>query len=196
MHFRHPAHIRWPWSWLRTGLRRDAHGSVALEYALVAPLFIALLLASLHTALVFFAQEGLETAAESTARLILTGQAQTGITGNITVAGVTQTPQQQFHAAACAALPPFLSCSRLFVDVTTVSSYANAVTSPPTLTYDNNGNVTTGFNYQPGAQGAIVVLRLLYLWPTITGPAGFSLVNTSGSNRLLQATSVMKTEGY
>jgi Flp pilus assembly protein TadG len=195
MQFRRLARTRARWRTLAP-LRADRRGNVALEFALVGPLFIALLLASLHTALVFFAQEGLETAAETTARVILTGQAQTKITGNITVNGVTQTPQQQFHTIACAALPPFLTCNRLYVDVTTVSNYASAVTSPPTFTYDANGNVTTAFNYQPGAQGAIVVLRLMYLWPTIAGPNGFSLVNTYGSNRLLQATSVMKTEGY
>ena len=169
----------------------DNSGNMAIEYAFVAPLFIALILASLHTALIFFAQQGLETTAETAARLILTGQAQKNFTGTS-----TQTSQQQFQAAACAALPPFMTCNRLYVDVTTVSSYASAVTSPPTFTFNSSGNVTTAFNYTPGTQGSIVVLRMMYLWPTLAGPAGFSLVNTSGSNRLLYATSVMKTEGY
>ena len=174
-------------------LWRDRRASMAIEYAFVAPAFIALILASLHTSLVFVAQQGLETAAESAARLILTGQAQTNYSGT------TTQQQADFQAAACAALPPFLTCNRLYVDVETVSSYAQAqsmMTTGPKFTYDKNGNVTNTFNYSPGAQGSIVVLRLMYLWPTMTGPMGFSLVNSGQSNRLLVATSVMKTEGY
>jgi Flp pilus assembly protein TadG len=176
---------------VRASLRRDTSAAMAVEYAIVFPFFLALILACLHTALVFFAQQGLETAAETAARLVLTGQAQQNYTGS-----QTQTSQQQFKAAACAALPPFLMCNRLYVDVSTVSNYSSAVVSPPTFNYNSGGTVTTGFNYTPGAQGSIVVLRLMYLWPTLTGPAGFSLVNTANSNRLLIATSVMKTEGY
>lgn len=149
------------------------------------PAVLALVLATLHTALIFLAQEGLETAAENAGRLVMTGQAQQG--------GLTQSA---FKTAACNSLPPFLTCSRLYVDVTTVSSYANAVTGVPTFTYDTNGKVTNTFSYSTGTQGAIVVVRLMYLWPTANGPLGLQLSNTSGNNRLLLATSVLKTEYY
>lgn len=163
----------------------DIRGAVALEFALVAPMLIALIVAILNTALIFLAQSGLETAAEAAARIIMTGQAQQG--------GLTQA---QFKAAACSALPPFLACNRLYIDVANVNNFSDATLTIPTFTYDKNGNVTNSFNYATGARGSIAVVRLMYLWPTGNGPFGLQLTNTAGNNRLLLATSVLKTEYY
>src|ERR1035441_3383872 len=57
--------------------RRSRRGSAAVEFALVAPLFFALLFAIIETALMFFASQVLETVTQDSARMILTGQAQT-----------------------------------------------------------------------------------------------------------------------
>ncbi|MEN3364062.1 MAG: hypothetical protein V7606_1336, partial [Burkholderiales bacterium] len=57
--------------------RRNRRGSAAVEFALVAPVFFALLFAIIETAIVFFAGQVLETVTQDSARLILTGQAQT-----------------------------------------------------------------------------------------------------------------------
>jgi Flp pilus assembly protein TadG len=86
-------------------LLRCTRGGPIIEFAMVAPAAIALLLAVLHVALIYLAQEGLETAAETSARLIMTGQAQQSAMS-----------QSDFKAAACKALPPFLTCDHLYVD--------------------------------------------------------------------------------
>src|ERR1700687_1379750 len=57
-------------------LRRE-DGAAAVEFALVAAPFLALLFAIMETALVFFAGQYLETVVTDTSRLIMTGQAQT-----------------------------------------------------------------------------------------------------------------------
>jgi Flp pilus assembly protein TadG len=54
---------------------RSQDGSAAVEFALVATPFFALLFAIIETALVFFADQALDTAVQSTARLLRTGQA-------------------------------------------------------------------------------------------------------------------------
>lgn len=181
----------------RAAVLRDVRGATALEFALVAPVLIAMIVAIFEIAVMYFAQQGLETATETAARLILTGQAQQNFTGVKDAQGnVTKTPQQQFKEAACASLPTFLQCSRLYVDVTNVTNFSSANTALPTFTYDSNGNITNSFAYSPGAQGAVVVVRLIYNWPTLAGPLGFDLSNRPGSQRMLLATSVMKTEGY
>ena len=166
-------------------LRHDTRGSSVIEYALLGPVLFALIIATIQTALIFIAQQGLESDAQNAARLILTGQSQQ--------AGMTAA---QFKTAACNSLPPFLSCGNLYIDVSTASSFATATTSAPTITYDSHGNVTNGFGFAPGGQGSIVVLRLMYLWPTTAGPLGFDLSNQPGHNRMLFATSVFKTETY
>src|SRR4051812_32412430 len=61
---------------VRRFLKKD-DGAAAVEFALVATPFLALVFAIMETALVFFAGQTLETAAADSARLIMTGQAQT-----------------------------------------------------------------------------------------------------------------------
>jgi len=56
--------------------RRDRKGSAAVEFALVAPIFFALLFAILETGFVFFAGQTLETVTQDVSRLVMTGQAQ------------------------------------------------------------------------------------------------------------------------
>ena len=155
-------------------LGSDCRGAAALEFALVAPLFIALMVAGVQLALVFLGQQGLESAAQASARLIQSGQ-----------------PQQagwsagQFKAAACANLPPFLSCDRLSVDVTTLANLADAGTLAPAAQ-----------TYAPGGPDDIVVLRLRYLWPTSTAPLGLDLSDQPGGGRMLLATQLFRNEPY
>lgn len=177
-------------------LFRSQDGAAILEFALVAPPLIALIIAIIMDSLAFFEQQGLETAAENAARLLMTGKAQKTYTGNKVVGGVTQTPEQQFKNAVCGMMPVFLSCDRLFVDVSTASNFSGANIAMPTITYDNKGNVSKKLSYNPGSSGSIVVVRLFYLWPTIRGPLGFDLANQPGGNRMLMATSVLKSEYY
>ena len=73
--------------------RRNRRGSAAVEFALVAPVFFALLFAIIETALVFFASQVLETVTQNSARMILTGQAQNAVY-----------TQSQFHDYACTQL--------------------------------------------------------------------------------------------
>src|SRR3954453_20236788 len=84
---------------LRAFGRRD-DGAAAVEFAIVLAPFLAMLFAILETALVFFAGQTLETAAAESARLLLTGQAQT--------AGFTQT---QFKEAVCAKIAGLFDCA-------------------------------------------------------------------------------------
>src|SRR5258707_3590759 len=56
---------------------RSRRGSAVVEFALVAPVFFALLFAIIETALMFFASQVLETVTANAARMVLTGQAQT-----------------------------------------------------------------------------------------------------------------------
>ena len=65
---------------LRASPRRFARhqrGAVAVEFGLILLPFLALMFGIMETALVFFADQTLETAVADSARLIMTGQAQT-----------------------------------------------------------------------------------------------------------------------
>jgi Flp pilus assembly protein TadG len=166
-------------------LLTNDRGAAALEFALVGASFLALLFGRLQVALIFFAQQSLETAAEATSRQIMTGQVQHA---NMTTA--------QFKTAACNNLPSFFKCANLMIDVRTTPAFASASTLMPTLTYDANGNPTNTWTYDVGGAGSIVVMRLMYVWPVLPGPLNFNLANQGSNKRMLMATSVFKSEPY
>ena len=166
-------------------LLHDRRGATALEFALVAAPLIALLLATLETSLLYFAQQGIETATEVAARSIMTGATQKS--------GATQT---QFQQSVCSALPPYMNCANLMIDVETYSSFSTVNTAIPTITFNKQGQVSNSFGYNTGGPSAIVTVRLMYLWPVPPGPLHFNLSNVSNGQYLLTALSVAKTEPY
>jgi Flp pilus assembly protein TadG len=165
-------------------LLRQQDGAAAIEFGLVAAPFLALVFAIMETAIVFFAGQALETAAADSARLIMTGQAQT--------AGYDQT---KFKEAVCARIYGLFKCnSGLYVDVKKYTSFSSINTSKP---IDSNGNVQTGdFGYQPGGPGDIVVVRLVYQWPVYVSLLGLNLSDASGGKRLLLSTVAFRNEPY
>ena len=194
-------------------LSQDRQGMAMVEFAVIAPALLALLLAILYSMLIYLAQQMLETAAQSAGRLMLTGTVQTvqlanghvGMTAsdfkNAICNGFSGTDANGQAITVPSLLPALLTCSRLTVNVVTASTYNAGSTATPTFTYDSNGVLTstgTGYSYQSGGSGKsrIVVLQLVYLWPTGKGPLGLNLVNQPNSNRQLVATSVFTTEDY
>src|SRR5207237_7922523 len=156
-------------------LRRFARGEdgvAAVEFAMVAAPFLALMFAIMETALVFFASQTLETAVADSARLIMTGQAQS-----------QSFSQAQFKTAVCAKIGGLFDCAGgLQIDVKTYSSFGSVDNSPP---LDANGNLKTNFGYQPGGTGDIVVVRLMYQWPVYASLLGFNLDNMPRNKRLI-----------
>jgi len=170
---------------LLSRLIANERGATTIEFAFVAAPLMALLMAIVVTSTVYFAQQGLETAAEATARVLMTGQAQSS--------GYSAA---QLKQAACTALPPFLSCENLLVDVQSAATFSAVSTAAPTITYDSNGAVSNSFSYTPGNAGDIVVIRLMYIWKVPTGPLGFDVATLGNGKRLLITTSVAKTEPF
>jgi len=168
-----------------TGFARREDGAAAVEFAIVAAPFIALLLATVQTALAFFAGQVLESAVTDSSREILTGSAQN--------AGMDQ---NAFAASVCGKIETLFNCGNLMIDVQTAASFAAANTAMPTLTFDGNGKVTNNWAYQPGNPGDIVVMRVMYQWPIFLGPLGLSLSNEANGNLLLMATATFKNEPY
>lgn len=160
-------------------------GAAAVEFALVAAPFFALLVALFETAMVFFAQRVLDETADQVSRYILTGQAQTS--------GMTQA---QFATYVCQNTLGLFNCNNFMINVENYSSFASANTATPTLTFNSQGAVTNQWSWSPGSQGNIVILQIMYQWPIILGPLGFNLSNLSNGNRLLVSTIAFKNEPY
>ncbi len=166
-------------------LLHDTRGAVILEFAICSTAFFALLLACAQTVLIFFAQQVLQTAAESGARYIMTGQAnQTGMTSS------------QFRTYACGQIPPILDCSKLFVDVRSAGSFDALDAGDPVITYDTAGNVNNNWKFETGNAGTIMIVRVMYLWNVQLGPLNLDFSNAGRGRRLLTGTMVFKSEPY
>jgi Flp pilus assembly protein TadG len=155
-----------------------------VEFALVAPLFFALLFAIIETGLVFFASESLETTLQDSARTILTGQAQ-----------IAKYDKNGFKKdVVCPNVSVLFDCANgIFVDVQSYPSGFGGVTISNPITA---GNFADNTQYSPGGPGDIVVVRLFYKWPLFVTGLGYNIANLSGSMRLLSATIAFKNEPY
>jgi Flp pilus assembly protein TadG len=164
---------------------RNEDGATAVEFALVAAPFLALLMGTIQTFLVFFAGQQLQSIVTQTSRLILTGQAQTQ--------GLSQ---NAFAQKLCAHVAVLFTCSNIMIDVQAYTAFSSASTGAPTLTYNGSGQVTNAWQYNPGSPGQIVVVRAMYQWPVFLGPLGFNLSNLANGDRLLMASATFKNEPY
>jgi Flp pilus assembly protein TadG len=172
---------RWPRQILR--FLREGRGSSAVEFAMIAPIFIGLLISILETGIYFFAQNVLQAAAVQSGRLFLTGQAQ-----------ATNLTKVQFVSDVCPYVQALFNCSNLMVDVNNYASFSGSNVSSPTLTFNAQGQVTNTWNYNPGTAGGIMVVRLMYQWPVITGPFAFIVPNLSNGTSLIMGITAFKVE--
>jgi Flp pilus assembly protein TadG len=161
---------------------RNRRGSAAVEFAIVAPVFFALLFAILETGIMFFANQYLETITQDGARIILTGQAQKG--------GYSQS---QFHDYICSRVVALFDCNGIYVNVQSFSSFQALTATCPI----SNGNFDSSkILYKPGGPDDVVIVQLFYKWPQIVTGLGYNITNLNGNYRLLCTTAAFRNEPY
>jgi Flp pilus assembly protein TadG len=178
--------------------RRSRRASAAVEFALVAPVFFALLFAIIETSIIFFADQVLETITQDSARLIETGQAQTGqvMINGVAACAAAPCKQSEFANYVCSRVPALLfTCggvNGIFIDVQSYPAFTN-------ININNQiaaGAFLNNMQYSTGGPGDIVVVRLFYQWPQYVTGLGYNITNLTGNKRLLVATAVLKNEPY
>jgi Flp pilus assembly protein TadG len=162
--------------------RRNSRGATAVEFALVAPIFFALLFAIIEVALMFFATQVLETVTQASARYLFTGQAQ----------GASMT-QGQFKNYVCSQIPGLFNCANLQVNVQSYPSFG-AITNAGV--FDANGNFVGNTNYCPGNASETVFVQLSYQWPVFVTGLGFNMANPGTSARWLTSTAAFQNEPF
>jgi len=165
--------------------RRNRRGSTAVEFALVAPLFFAILFAIIEAALVFFAGQLLELGTAESARLMMTHQAQDS--------GMDETA---FKTDLCNRIKVMFNCNgnlgNLTVDVKVFTPGTAITITDPIV----SGSLTGPFSYSlpPSGSPNTIVVRAFYKWPLFVTGLGFNLANINGSQRLLAATAAFHIE--
>ena len=179
----------------RSGLRRfagDRRGATAVEFALVAAPFLAIICAVFEVGYYDFQNEMLANSVNGAARAMLTGRLQT--------AGVT-TAQQFVNTYLCPStgrtLPTSFDCANLIVDVRPTTTFAAGDTT-------KNFYKSTTNEFCPGQPGQIMVLRVAYplaaIFPAnLFSPSGGVVTDVpglAGRYHILLASALFQEENY
>jgi len=166
---------------------KNEKGSTVVEFALVAIPFFACFFAIIEIGLVFFAGQVLETAVGDAGRLILTGQAQTQ---NFQLA--------DFKNRICTtSVQTLFTCNNIAVDVRPASSFSAGDFSMPTNATTNMLD-TSSFGYANTNPCDIVVVRVIYEWPTFVRGLGLDLASAASATKkhILMSTTAFRNEPY
>lgn len=168
----------------RRRLGADEGGSAVVEFALIVPVLIFLLMAIFQIGLVFTAGQVLEDATTEAARTIRTGQVQK--------AG---TAQSVFRDNFCSRVKVFLSCSsgNLLIDIKALPSSGSVDLSWP---INLDGSFAGTGSYAPGAKEETVLVRVFYQYPVWIPFVGESMTNLPNGKRLLAASAAFRNEPF
>ncbi len=173
----------------RFGRSRD--GSAAIEFALIAVPFLALLFAVLETAIVMWSSQVLETAVANASRRIFTGE----INAELAAVPAPQHPEE-FRRRICSHVPGLFDCAgSLQIDVRSFPTFASPGVLPPLV---KNGEINSGeFVYQPSTAGQIVIVRAAFPLKLYTSfLSGPGLSNLNGSRRVIAAVAAFRNEPF
>ena len=159
-------------------LRTDMSGATAVEFAMISPLFLAMVFVTLMVGMLYMAKSELDAATQSAARAVMTGQA---------------TTSSQLQTALCNAIGGMFTCSNLMINLNAYSSLSAMNTATPTLTYNGSGGVSNTFGSNFGSVGSIMVLQVMYQFPVIGGQL-FSFATQPNGTALLVSTAVFVNE--
>lgn len=147
-------------------------GSSAIEFAMVAPIFLMVVLSIFEVGYMFLTDMAMESALSNASRLVRTGQAHSsGMTAG------------QFKSAVCDGTYSLISCKDLTVDVDVFSSFEDGTDLPPLL--DDNGELVDNSVFNVGTANSIIVVRTTYIYDVIN-PVGDAIqLANYGNNQYL-----------
>jgi Flp pilus assembly protein TadG len=157
-------------------------GATAVEFGLVATPFFLLIMGVIEIALFFFATTMIETATAEAARSIRTGE--------VLVAG---DGPAEFRNRICARAGAILDCARIQVDVRRIDNFSAAQLG---ALVGEDGVDSSGFGFDPGGPGEIIVVRAVYEWPLIAPGQFNGLANLPGNKRLIIASAAFRNEQF
>jgi Flp pilus assembly protein TadG len=130
--------------------RRCRRGNVAIEFAILGPIFLMLMFGVLEVSLAYYAGTSLEAGVHEAARQVRTGRTMQAAD-----------PVADFKTNLCRLLTGVIACpSAVVIDVRNFNSF-NSMTLPSFTNPDGSANGTV---FQPGSAGSIVLVRVAYFY--------------------------------
>lgn len=169
--------------------RRDRRGAAALEFAIVAPVFFALLFSIFEAGWFFFVNSAVDQATANAARLVRTGQAQSA---------TTPISRDAFFNEVCRVVQLLGPCAqRLTVDVQRFDSFAQlAADLAAPVCRDASPAAVAAIPYSAGAQRDIVRVRVCFLHRSINPALGLKLARTPDGMRKIYAVAIFRNEPF
>lgn len=171
--------------WIRIVRNRD--GSAAIEFAIVAPVFLAIIMSTFEVGWFYFANSQIDAAVLDASRLVRTGSPQqTGV------------DKDEFFSIVCPRISFLGPCdSRLTVEVKTYLSFTDlANDTAGAVCKDEDPTVVNAIPYDPGTEQSIVRVRLCFLYDTINPAIGVNLAESENGRRALVSTYVFRNEPF
>ena len=166
---------------------RAERGATAVEFGLVVTPILVMTFGLLELALVFIVGTTLDTAMETSARQIRTGEFQTGGASTATDFKALVCGNMNWLAPQCA--------TDLWLDVRTYADFNSLAATPPTNGATFNPAKTC---FSPGQPTDIVLVRAYFQWDLFTPLLNSALENMGGGSgkRLITATTAFRNEPY
>jgi Flp pilus assembly protein TadG len=163
---------------------RHTAATAAIEFAIVAPLMLAVALATLQAGVGFLVEAYFESAAEAAARIVLTNQAST-LTAS------------QFQTEVCNQLTTLFNCSQVVVELEPLPPGTSNLTALlPQFNASGllQGTPAVDVGAAAGTPGTDMLLVVMYPWPVFAGPLGLSFASLGAGQMLMSSTQVFRIE--
>jgi Flp pilus assembly protein TadG len=162
-------------------LRRRDEGVTAVEFALVAPVFLFLIFAILETSLMYVVATVMQGEVALATRVIRTGQLQQEADA-----------LAAFRETLCDNLENVLNCDNVIIDVRTFDDFGEIDLAD---FVDADGNAS-GNQFLPGGAGEIVLVRIAYQYTVLTPYLDEFLPTDGNGNLMLFAGTAFKNEPF
>jgi hypothetical protein len=148
-----------------TLLGRDRRGATAVEFGLVAGLFLAMVLFTAELGFYLYAQLSLDYATAYSARQLLTG--------NGRPAGVSSA--SFLNATLCPSLQTLLSCDNIVINLFPLASGADYSSVPPPSALLANGKPNpAAAQFTVGQNSSLMIMQVIYLAPNFMWPLSYA----------------------
>jgi len=157
--------------------RKDDRGVTAMEFAFIAPMFIAILIATIEIGLLEVMASNLDAAVMTAARKIRTGAAD------------KPTSATEFADLICASMvdDPTDCRSRLAISVQKMTDFASAQSA---------ADATPAGQFDAGGAGDIILVHATYRWPLILPMYSGNFQLAGPTEALLDARAAFRNEPY
>ncbi|MEM6666103.1 MAG: TadE/TadG family type IV pilus assembly protein [Pseudomonadota bacterium] len=161
--------------------RRHRRGTTAVEFALIAPVFLFMLVAVTEYSLFYFKTSFLKHVLYEASRNVQTGEVQDA--GD---------PQTFFQTEYCSDASFLVRCEDVYFDVRSAADLASITF--PAASFDANG-VPTNFVFQPGGPDAITTMRVATPYRFFT-PMMREIFQPGGDPAIIVGYTVAKNEPF